>query len=68
MKDFAIFIVGGIILSPIVIFGLSDNVFGFLIALVWLVGVICSTKFFPKFWQEWWDINMFYSNFFENKK
>jgi hypothetical protein len=68
MKDFLIFTIGTIILSPVVILGLSGNFFGFLIALVYLLAVIYSERFFPKFWRRWMKINLDYVNLLEGKK
>ena len=68
MKDFFIFIIGTLILFPIVFLVFSGSVLGFFLGMVYLLSVIMSAKIFPKFWIRWFLINMYYSAFFENRK
>lgn len=68
MKDFIIFFAGSLLLAPIIICGLSGDVLGFVIAVVYAHAIVYSVKFFPKFWSRWWRINMYFVSIFEGRK
>ena len=67
MKDFFIFLIGTLFLSPIVVFGLSGSFLGFVIASFWVIGIYGTTQWFPRFWKKCWRINMYYVNILEGK-
>lgn len=68
MKDFVLWLVGSIILSPIVIFILSGSFLGFLCAVVYCVGIYGSLKIVPRFWKKWFAINADYALYLEHRK
>lgn len=68
MKDFCIFLIGSVVLMPIVIFVFSGSPIGFVIGVIYLVVIIYSVKLFPKFWSKWLEINLYYCSLFEGRK
>lgn len=68
IRKFFIFILGTLILSPVVVFGVSGSFWGFVAALLWVAVISMSYAIFPKFWREWVKINMEYVAIFEGRK
>lgn len=66
MKDFFIWIVGSVVLSPILILVLCASFFAFVLAVGYAAGIIYSVKYVPNFWQKWWVINRYYSEALDN--
>lgn len=66
MKDFITFFIGSMILCPVVICLLSASFIGTVIGVVYLLTVIYTSRFFPKFWVRWWRVNLRYVEMIED--
>lgn len=65
VKDILIFVLGVVLLSPIVVLGFSGSFLGFLAALAWVCVLVRSFKYFPRFWIRWCEINATLASSFE---
>ena len=65
VKDILIFVLGVVLLSPIIVLGFSGSFLGFLAALAWACVLVRSIKYFPRFWIRWWKINATLASSFE---
>lgn len=68
IRKFFIFILGTLILSPFVVFGVSGSFLGFVAALLWAAVISISYAIFPRFWRKWIKINMEYVAIIEGRK
>lgn len=68
VKNIFIFITGSVILSPVVVFGVSGSFLGFVAALFWAAVISMSYAIFPRFWKKWMKINMDLTMMIEGRK
>lgn len=66
MKDFLIWIVGSVFLSPVIVLVLCASFLAIVIAVVYGMGIFYSIKLVPRFWGKWWRINYKYSLLLDN--
>lgn len=65
MKDLGLWLVGSVILSPVLLLILCASILAFFFAVVYGAGIIYSVKLMPDFWAKWWKINYRYSQILE---
>jgi len=68
VKNIFIFITGSVILSPVVVFGVSGSFLGFVAALFWVAVISMSYAIFPRFWKKWMKINIDLALMIEGRK